>query len=66
MKLSESLEDLLAQHGAQRAQDSEYRHLRELYDRLKSEGRVKQPEYELPPPDTIGRIFFLQFKNRPA
>jgi hypothetical protein len=55
MKISESLEQLLPQEESDRAEDAEYRRLRDLYSRLRSEGRLKPPEYDLPQPDTIGR-----------
>ena len=55
MKITDRLEDLLAQHPKQHSDSKELARLQEFFERMKKAGVAKTREYDLPPPDTLGR-----------
>ena len=59
MSITKELQEALAQFEQAAARDSDLRQLREFYEEAKREGLAKQPEYDLPELDTIGRLTIM-------
>jgi hypothetical protein len=55
MPIIDELKKAVEQFPSSTANPKELERLKEFFDRMKREGVVKTPEYDIPRPDTIGR-----------
>ena len=63
MTIEEKMKEALTQSDSKGPDNPEFRRLREFYEEKKREGVVKRQEYNLPPLDTIGRIFYTRCRD---
>ena len=63
MAIEDKMREALTQSDAKGPDNPDFRRLRDFYEEKKREGVVKRQEYNLPPLDTIGRIFYTRCRD---
>ncbi|KJR42494.1 hypothetical protein MCHI_001613 [Candidatus Magnetoovum chiemensis] len=63
MKTSDELEIIIKEYPKKQANNTSFIELQKLYLEMKAAGLLKEPEYNLPPVDTIGIRVYNKKRN---